>query len=157
MGARGHEHGPLRGPRTEPGVPVINWLRTRLRQLHGRIFIDEDAVDHADDPAFATVSVLGSGQIIRHHGPAVCDGWPCCIHHPSDHWMVSWPLYLDTSGPVPLMWRVCEHDIGHVDPDTMDWLIRSKYHLLVDNDECDECCGGICSRYGFPEPWMVTR
>lgn len=108
-----------------------------------------------DDPALSTVSFLGSGQLIRHHGPSVCDGWPCCIHRPSRHGMRTWPLYLDQSGPMPLMWRICDHGVGHVDPDAVEWIRRTAFEILVDNDECDECCGGVCRRYGIPDAWRM--
>lgn len=59
---------------------------------------------------------------------------PCAIHAPSDHPLVNARrLYrLD----VGLMERVCEHGIGHPDPDDVElWLgAASGVH------SCDGCC-----------------
>lgn len=71
------------------------------------------------------------------HDADLCEGGPCCIHNPTDHHMVDWPqFWRDDKG---LMERICEHGIGHPDPD--DRLIRgpepSKWAGV---HGCDGCC-----------------
>lgn len=63
------------------------------------------------------------------HPNANCMGEPCTIHERSDHHMRSWPQnWRDDAGK---MERVCEHGIGHPDPDEIN---PDKVH------GCDGCC-----------------
>jgi hypothetical protein len=76
----------------------------------------------------------GTGQTIKVHGPLKCKGNPCPIHNPSDHHMKNWPT--NWRGDRSIMERICEHGIGHPDPD--DWRIRSGED--DGNHGCDGCC-----------------
>ncbi len=83
------------------------------------------------------VTLVG-GQRIFAHAKKNCQGEFCTIHHFSDHHMVEWPQHWRNDTGV--MERICEHGIGHPDPD--DRLISGP------NDErnwagvhgCDGCC-----------------
>lgn len=69
-------------------------------------------------------------QAISHvHDPIGCEGRPCVIHHPSDHHMRSWPLHWRDDRY--LMERICEHGVGHPDPDDRN---TDGIH------GCDGCC-----------------
>lgn len=81
------------------------------------------------------------------HPEDVCQGEYCCIHNPSDHQMVDWPLIL-RGDRIPLMERICPHGIGHPDPDCLDYLRRVDppkddqdfWHWEIHG--CDWCCNG---------------
>lgn len=75
--------------------------------------------------------------VMQIHGVAVCAGTTCVVHNPSDH-----PL-----GDAPLKWRgdrylferICEHGVGHPDPDSVAFLEeRGVTHAAVHG--CDGCC-----------------
>ncbi len=70
-----------------------------------------------DIPSNMETYETGTGQIVHVHPRADCEarGGHCCIHNPSDHHMVDWPTHWrDDRG---LMERICEHGVGHPDPD----------------------------------------
>lgn len=71
------------------------------------------------------------------HDSFACRGRYCTIHNRSNHPMRHLPqLWRNDKG---IMERVCEHGIGHPDPD--------EYMLAVDDSfslhGCDGCCQGI--------------
>lgn len=68
-------------------------------------------------------------QWIRVHAKDRCAGQPCPIHNPSDHHMVTWDQRWRDDRKI--MERVCEHGIGHVDPDD---ITTYRVH------GCDGCC-----------------
>lgn len=57
------------------------------------------------------------------HDGALCEGFPCPFHAPSDHHMVDWPMIvrLDKEAIVE---RTCEHGTGHPDPDSLAYYRR---------------------------------
>lgn len=73
------------------------------------------------------------------HGPERCTGNNCCIHSPSDHHMRDWPMLW--RGDLGVMERVCEHRVGHPDPDDLTHRRRrfGSYDGL-DVHGCDGCC-----------------
>lgn len=77
----------------------------------------------------------GTGQLITGvHDPALCEGRPCTIHHPSGHHMRDWPTHWRGDGPFDIwhgMERICPHGVGHPDPDGLD---PDRIH------GCDGCC-----------------
>jgi hypothetical protein len=58
---------------------------------------------------------LPNGATLKTHRKDECTGPPCVIHSPSDHPLRDAPL--DWRSDRALMERVCEHGIGHPDPD----------------------------------------
>lgn len=79
-------------------------------------------------------------DILRVHGQSRClgpdheNGRPiCCIHNPTDHHMLTWPQ--NWRGDIRIMERMCEHDIGHPDPDDLR-VMMSKVKCYG----CDGCC-----------------
>lgn len=81
----------------------------------------------------------GTGQhLVNVHYPDECLGEHCPIHNPSDHPMREWPTNF-RSGHDPLsikpshMERICEHGIGHPDPD-------DPLYEEVAVHGCDGCC-----------------
>lgn len=73
------------------------------------------------------------------HLPSECMGEFCTIHNRSDHHMRSWPQ--QWRGDRGIMERVCEHGIGHPDPD--------EYKLQIDKYEGVHGCDGCCSEVTF--------
>lgn len=80
------------------------------------------------------VYITGTGQrLMDIHDREECDGRPCVIHNPSDHVMRDWPTHWREDRG--LMERICEHGIGHPDPDSRAYLsVGGGIH------GCDGCC-----------------
>ena len=73
------------------------------------------------------------------HAPVQCMEGYCTIHNPSPHHMREWTINIRESGMAE---RLCEHGIGHPDPDSIAWLKRSfgpdaEYFGI---HGCDGCC-----------------
>lgn len=101
---------------------------------------------------------------LKTHAPSVCAGQSCCIHNPSDHHMRDWPLVHRTDNAltveIPDNWstrtlgahtpvrarnlvrsdRICEHGIGHPDPDSLAWLYTQIASYPWEDHTCDNCC-----------------
>ncbi|HWB37969.1 MAG TPA: hypothetical protein VHA75_18285 [Rugosimonospora sp.] len=69
--------------------------------------------------------------LLNVHDPADCEGRGCCIHHPSQHHMVSWPQ--NWRADRRMMERICPCGVGHPDPDDLN------------SDDVHGCCG-CCAR-----------
>lgn len=78
------------------------------------------------------VTLVG-GQTLNAHAKDTCWGDNCCIHNPSDHHMVDWPQNWRSDRGI--MERICEHGVGHPDPD--DPKSKDKYEAV---HGCDGCC-----------------
>lgn len=81
-----------------------------------------------------------NGQVLVVHGQWLCRP-PCCIHAPSDHHMVMWPLLWRSDRR--LFERVCEHGTGHPDPDDMAFKRNFMTERQWDAERthgCDFCC-----------------
>lgn len=109
---------------------------------------DEDDYDlygliNVAEPEFGMQLKPGT-TVLRTHAFTQCSGEFCSIHNPSDHPLNKAPL--NWRGDRGFMERICEHGIGHPDPDGLDHLRR----VLGDRYEnyafgvhgCDGCCRG---------------
>lgn len=88
--------------------------------------------------------------LLRTHGPAQCVGEYCCIHNPSDHPLRDAPM--NWRGDRGLMERLCQHGVGHPDPDDLthkqrvfmqryDESYRERYEARAFAIHgCDGCC-----------------
>lgn len=67
------------------------------------------------------------------HSESVCNGTPCPVHHKTDHHMrgMVQSLRPDTG----VIERICEHGVGHPDPDS--WSYLETWQLV---HGCDGCC-----------------
>lgn len=93
-------------------------------------------------PWGAQVPVEYDGFILSYKGRPVgithskyeCGGQWCPLHHPSEHVLNDrdMVLRLDRGGIIE---RLCEHGIGHTDPDSATFLHQDTVH------GCDGCCG----------------
>jgi len=81
-------------------------------------------------------------MLVNVHDRALCAGYPCCVHNPTETavtygWRQHW------RSDRQLMERLCRHGVGHPDPDHLDYVRRSR-----GDDEawaesvhgCDGCC-----------------
>jgi hypothetical protein len=64
-----------------------------------------------------------SHSAVTIHPPSRCIGYYCPWHNPSEHHMNTWVRRILTDRN-NLMERVCPHDIGDPDPDSLEWLHR---------------------------------
>lgn len=74
----------------------------------------------------------GTHQKLWVHNEDVCEGENCPIHNPSDHPLKDAPTHWRDD--MRIMERICEHGIGHPDP---DGLMRSPAEGV---HGCDGCC-----------------
>lgn len=87
------------------------------------------------------------------HDPSTCAGSACCLHQPSDHPLNTAPLFWRADSG--LMERVCEHRIGHPDPDSLAHLATTRDPAWADAlgvHGCDGCCSGHPWRDATPTP-----
>jgi len=74
---------------------------------------------------------------LKTHNPTSCAGQNCCIHNPSNHHMKDWLMVWRSDKGV--MERVCEHGVGHPDPDDAAYNTKiEKSYLNIHG--CDGCC-----------------
>lgn len=76
-------------------------------------------------------------------GAELVEGTHCPIHKPSEHSLNDRPMYW--RGDRGFMERLCDHGIGHPDPDSLDFLRRAigkeEYKQDVAGVHgCDGCC-----------------
>lgn len=86
-------------------------------------------------------------QVEVHERTQDCLDCGCCIHNPSDHPLRDAPQLWRQAGMFDIkpshMERVCEHVVGHPDPDGLAYLRRIGKHDLADAlamHACDGCC-----------------
>lgn len=99
-----------------------------------------------------TATLAGGQEIFNVHDENdECGELGCAVHNPTDHHMASWPQNFRDSlverltfGMHPgLIERVCEHGVGHPDPDHMRWY--AAHHTQEETwaegiHGCDGCC-----------------
>lgn len=86
-----------------------------------------------------TTTLVGGQILVGVHSPDTCAGEQCCIHNPSAHHMVEW-----TQNYRGIMERLCEHNVGHPDPDDPS---TDTVH------GCDGCCSPPPGREESPYHW----
>lgn len=79
---------------------------------------------------------LAGDEIISHvHLRRRCRGPVCPLHRPTDHHMRDWRLHYRHDREI--FERICEHGVGHPDPDT-------KFKPTDDGTHgCDGCCWSV--------------
>jgi hypothetical protein len=83
----------------------------------------------------------GTGQKLIVHRRDECSG-RCPIHNPSDHPLKDAPTHWREDRSI--MERICEHGIGHPDPDDTGYKVIERGEPLeyIDVHGCDGCCQG---------------
>lgn len=89
------------------------------------------------DLAAGGVTAVVNGLLTKVHAPSRCVGEHCWVHDPSDHHMVTWPVRWRDDRRIAE--RVCEHGVGHPDPD--DAAFHRRHGRDVTVHGCDGCCG----------------
>lgn len=94
-----------------------------------------------------TVAEPLMGQVVPNirleiHDREKCEGYACPFHAPSDHHMTAWPMVvrLDKNA---LVERTCEHGVGHPDPDSLAYFVRTRGEReasALGIHGCDGCC-----------------
>jgi hypothetical protein len=100
----------------------------------GKDLVRSDVIEPLD--VIPAITVSGGGFLRKIHKPSACAGQPCCIHNPSAHPLRDAQLHWRADRRI--MERICEHGIGHPDPD--DRKTRSNWAEGVHG--CDGCCSG---------------
>ena len=80
------------------------------------------------------------------HKEGQCAGEYCCIHNPSDHHLKDAELSFRTDRGYLMAERICEHGIGHPDPDWLDYFKSSIVEwerFAPEVHGCDGCCMGV--------------
>jgi hypothetical protein len=102
------------------------------------------AKEKAEWWGIAQVYITGTGEELfsPHPKSPGCKKHDCVVHSPSRHAMRSFPTHWRSDRQ--LMERICEHGVGHPDPDQISYL-RRAYGAAVAATEsahgCDGCCG----------------
>jgi hypothetical protein len=100
----------------------------------------EIILDYWADPTFGAIVRAGRPARIELHNVhpgELCAGRPCPIHGPTDHHMRDWPLlWRDDRG---IFERICEHGVGHPDPDQLDYWRETGQGWQASHG-CDRCC-----------------
>lgn len=82
-------------------------------------------------------------SVFKVHPATQCAGEFCCIHNPSNHRLRDAPLNFRFDRGITE--RICEHGVGHPDPDSGDFLKRvdpERYKRIAWGIHgCDGCCG----------------
>lgn len=85
--------------------------------------------------------VDGTGQhIIVHEKGEGCKE-RCVIHNPSTHAMSNFRTHW--RGDRGIMERICEHGVGHPDPDGIEYIRQTRGREAADVESvhgCDGCC-----------------
>lgn len=104
-----------------------------LDRFEGRFDEDEELAAPVRQP-LDDVLLENTGTWLTCHHSSKCAGQVCSLHNRSNHHLRDWPQRWRAGDY--RMERVCEHGIGHPDPD--DFMLRTG----VDDGShgCDGCC-----------------
>jgi hypothetical protein len=91
---------------------------------------------HTDEHGFIRTRRLS----VHDQSQCVSRSFGCVIHNPTDHHMRDWELnWRDDRG---MMERLCEHGVGHPDPDHLTWVRLTQMSSGAGVHGCDGCCTG---------------
>lgn len=120
---------------------------TRSASQHAKALQGEEPMTDPEDerremwagPATDATWGIDQGQTVltNVHPESACAGSPCVLHNPSDHHMARWPTLW--RGDKGLMERMCDHGVGHPDPDDMAFHVSHGREFLGVHG-CDGCC-----------------
>ncbi len=118
-------------------VLLVYALNRWVRVVHAGLDRLDEAMAARGD---LTIVELANGKKFYAHGPAQCSSAPCCIHNPSEHALNEAPYWWRSD--LGLMERLCEHGMGHPDPDSLAHIRRAggdpEGGLGI--HACDGCC-----------------
>jgi len=82
------------------------------------------------------------GVVWQVHSRQICKG-PCTFHRASNHNMLDLPILIRETG---LVERICEHGVGHPDPDSMRYLNKHSAPGARGAWGVHGCCGCCAKR-----------
>jgi hypothetical protein len=105
------------------------------------------------------VPVYPAGIEAAIHARQACHPELCLFHAPSEHPMADWPIVIRMDRIGCLAERLCRHDVGHPDPDSLAYVESLVRRLGVERwgqtpekadrnaaaqgvHGCDGCCRG---------------
>lgn len=105
--------------------------------------MDDESFDLLGNVSIAepTLGIQVGTGVLKTHGPGQCSGEFCSIHNPSDHPLKDSPF--NWRADRGLLERVCDHGVGHPDPDGLAHLARLKGKEFASVESvhgCDGCC-----------------
>jgi hypothetical protein len=108
---------------------------------HRATFDEPFHIDHYAEPSYGIQVPVPGGFTLKVHRKENCKGRHCVIHNPSDHPLKDAPL--NWRGDRALMERICEHGVGHPDPDDI------AYKVMLDPingpyESIHGCCAERC-------------
>lgn len=115
----------------------------RLNSVHLDPFVRNRK--YTDDPwQFEEITFIDGTSLIRVHPFIKCVGRNCTIHNPSEHPLSGAPLnWRDDKG---IFERMCPHDVGHDDPDDVEYRKTQEpieeFRGYIGVHGCDGCCSG---------------
>jgi hypothetical protein len=113
------------------GVVAVSPVNTEFQRT-GKVHPDNRIVDY-------------KGDVIATHSRDICKIRPCFIHEPSGHRMRDWPV-LFRFDKMALVERLCEHGVGHPDPDSVHYFdvmyerTGLGRYAEMGVHGCDGCC-----------------
>lgn len=90
------------------------------------------------DVAAAPFGIQVGRRKVRVHPEGACAGEHCPFHNPSEHALKDAPMNIRFDRGA-LVERVCEHGIGHADPDSVAYF-ESRGQKMAGVHGCDGCC-----------------
>lgn len=99
--------------------------------MHDRI----NELDSKYPARLNTHTLVGGQKLVGVHRRGDCRGEFCTIHNFSDHHMVTWRQNWRPDRGI--MERICEHGVGHPDPDDYGGGTKSAARGI---HGCDGCC-----------------
>lgn len=95
-------------------------------------------IPHGRDNEYEIWELDDGRRMVGVHLRSECEGENCVLHRPSGHHMREWPILWRNDRMIMIFERICEHGIGHPDPDQFDYL--SKIGIDDFTHGCDGCC-----------------
>lgn len=93
-------------------------------------------VDDTIHTAIITNSDGSTIKLTNIHSPEQCAGRNCVLHNPSNHHMRDWDINVRWDKGM-LFERLCEHEVGHPDPDSVAFFEE----IGIEGMDVHGCCG----------------
>lgn len=95
-------------------------------------------IDDDGDWEYWVIKQDDSEFVLEHvHPEGSCGATICVIHNPTEHHMRDW--FLVWRGDRRIFERICEHSVGHPDPDQYEYWKATKQEMMGVHG-CDGCC-----------------
>lgn len=102
---------------------------------------DLEWMEFSKSRATVLAQLENTKNYMKAHNPCLCKGQVCCLHNRSAHHMRGFKQLFRYDRM--MMERVCEHGVGHPDPDHLDYIRRERgesEYIVEGIHGCDGCC-----------------